>query len=597
MEAGGNHGIKEGWLIKVGSFKTNWRRRYFILQGGPLLGRLDYYKKETKTWKGAITLSKVEEAKFLDSIDDLNRLVEQISRNTSDAVLIIPKIKDLPKEHHFFAIKTSRRLWILGAKTPEERSQWVTAINDVAKRVNSPENSDGICPTPPRPAQTWSMGSVKKARCSQVLQAAPSAGIWRKSFSANAASSAAAGTVSDYMRTDPEGDKARLAALCAVFKEFVTREKALKRESACNVVPLGRLCSLDPGRPDALEKSVMASRVYGAWGEQLYAYAQRLIEARCDTLSESGLPVVTFLDHVKKESASAKTEDEQADDDDKDEAGKEVPEKAECYRDVRYVLIVLSEAFEKIVSACDRKNWTAENKDDELISLERAAELCGNILTTSVAFLRTLTDASVAESLAMGTHARLGEESPLRGLTPDLTKLIAKWAIPGLVAPGDKKTVAIVAERSALAQLCAEHAFMSKHIKRILSAGPIRFGFLNIRFPVEDANNFAKITGKVPESAYDGELPEGRLYCELSDEALCFTTSAKGDEVVIPLLWIRKLEVESSGGCFMKFTRYLDEPSAESNMETRIIYGDNTVETFSWLTDITRMFLLRRQEK
>ena len=598
MESETEHGIKDGWLIKVGIFKTTWRRRYFVLQGGPLLGRIDYYKKEHKVWKGAITLSKVEEALGVDTIEDLNRLTDQFSKNTSDAVLAIPAIKELPRDHHFFVIKTTSRLWILGAKTAEERTQWIAAINEVAKRVNGPERSDGVCPTPPKGAQTWSMGSVNVARRSQVLRTAPSAGIGRKGVSSAIIAAAGDSTaVPDYMRTDPEGDKARLSTLSAVFKEFVDQEKALKRESACNVVPLGRLSSMDAPRPDALEKALEASRVYSAWGEQLYAYAQRLVAARCDTPSgPAGVPVVTFADRVPRAPSPAPTPSPSP-------AGEEPSAEGagdveECMRDVRYVLIVFSEALEKAVSACDRKKLAVGKYGDLPISLERAAELAANILASSVAFLRTIASPGCEEALASGMHKRLGAESPLRVLSPELVKLIAQWAHPGLVPRGgDKKEAVVVAERSSLAQLGAERAFLSKHIKRILGGDPVRFGFLNVRFPVEDANNFAKITGKVPDTAYDGELPEGRLYCELSDEALCFTTSARGDEVVIPLLWIRKLEVESSGGCFMKFTRYLDEPCAEASMETRIIYGDNTAETFAWLGDITRMFILRRQGK
>ena len=603
MEPEIEHGIKDGWLIKVGIFNATWRRRHFVLQGGALLGRIDYYKKEQKVWKGAITLSKVEEALSIDTMEDLNRLTDQISKNSSDAVLAIPSIKELPKDHHFFVIKTTSRLWVLGAKTPEERTQWITAINEVAKRVNGPDRSDGVCPTPPKGAQTWSMGSVKMARRSQVLQTAPSAGIGRKEASSSSSSSTAPvddSTLPDYMRTDPDGDKARLAALNAVFKEFMDKEKVLKRESACKVVPLGRLCSMDPARPDAMEKSFEASRVYSAWGEQLFAYAQRLVAARCDTPSaEAGVPLVTFVDHVPKASTKeSSNSDAKEEASSPDAAEQDAIETEECIRDVRYVLIVFSEALEKTVSACDRKKLATGKYGDLPISLERAAELCASILTSSVSFLRSIASPGCVEALAAGMHKRLGAESPLRVLSPELAKLIAQWSHPGLVPrDGDKKEVVAATERSSLAQLGAERAFLSKHIKRILGGDPVRFGFLNVRFPVEDSNNFAKITGKVPDCAYDGELPEGRLYCELSDEALCFTTSAKGDEVVIPLLWIRKLEVESSGGCFMKFTRYLDEPCAEANMETRIIYGDNTAETFAWLGDITRMFLLRRQEK
>lgn len=620
MDADISHGIKDGWLIKVGIFNAAWRKRYFVLQGGALLGRIDYYKKEQKVWKGAITLSKVEEAQPLNTIDDLNRLTEQISRNSSDAVLAIPNVKEFPKDHYFFVIKTSSRLWVLGAKTLEERTQWISAINDVARRVNSPERSDGICSTPTKQPRAWSMGSVQKARSSQVLQAAPSAGIGRREI--HSTSFVSVEGLPDYMRTDPEGDKARLAALNDIFKEFVDKEKALKRASGCSVIPLGRLCSMDSTRPDEFWKSLEASRVYGAWGEQLYAYAQRLIAARCEMPCDSGLPVVVFLDKVPRSNdksvreedtldtplssssslssssvvvKSGNDNDDGGDNDNGNDDGKE--EMTECVRDVRYILIVLSEALEKTISACDRKKLISGKYGAEPISLEKATELCGNIHNASVSLLRSLASMECVDALATGTHSRLGAESPLRVLTPDLTKLIAQWTLPGLAPRDDKKAAVMVTERSALAQLGAERAFLSKHIKRILSAGPVRFGFLNVRFPVEDANNFAKMAGKVPDCAYDGELPEGRLYCELSDEALCFTTSAKGDEVVIPLLWIRKLEVESSGGCFMKFTRYLEKPNAESNMETRIIYGDNTAETFAWLGDITRMFILRKQEK
>ena len=602
MEPSPENWLKDGWLIKVGIFKATWRRRHFVLQGGPLLGRIDYYKKEQKVWKGAITLTKVEEPQLLDTAEDLGRLIERITQTSSDVVLSIPKIRELPKDHHFFAIKTTSRLWVLGAKTLEERAQWVTAITDVIHYVNGPESSVGICASSP---QAWSKGSVPRTR-SQVLQAAPSAGIGRRgsaaltsataggndassSSSASAASAAAIVIVSDYLRTDPDGDKARISALGSVFKEFVEREKAFKRESMCEVVPLGRLSAMDPARVEDLERALEASRIYAAWAEQLYAYALRLTEARCDRPGPAGPPVVAFADE-------------------------QTPDP--CSRDLRYLLIVLSEALEKAISACDRRCWAAErsgnsnsnsskNNDndessenrecDNAISLEKTAELCAKILGTSVKLLRSLAGTDPVEALASGTHKRLGEESPVRSITPELAKVIAQWTLPALAAQDEPQVAAM--ERPALAQLGAERAFLSKHIHRILSAGPVRFGFLNVRFPAEDANNFAKLAGKAPDCAYDSELPEGRLYCELSDEALCFTTSAKGDEVVVPLLWIRKLEVEATAGCFMKFTRYLEEPSAESHMETRIIYGDNTAETFAWLTDITRIFLLRRHAK
>ena len=108
--------LRSGWMVKQGSIRKSWRRRFFVLQGGTLFGRLDYYKHERKGWKGAVSLKYAERA---------------------ETIMTPPKVKNL----YCFSIRTPTRVWLIGAESEDDRSTWIAAINAVLSHIRDPKAS------------------------------------------------------------------------------------------------------------------------------------------------------------------------------------------------------------------------------------------------------------------------------------------------------------------------------------------------------------------------------------------------------------------------------------------------------------------------
>lgn len=616
--------LRTGWMVKQGRIRRSWRRRFFVLQGGTLLGRLDYFKHERRGWKGAVSLLRAQPA---------------------ETVAAPPKARGL----YCFTIRTATRDWLIGAETEEDRSVWIAAINAVLAHLRDPARNPLALPPPAGSSAAAAPGDGASATTTSTTTAGAQAAA-QGSAAAGAAAARAAkrgGSGADdgdeededededdgstgredadapeYMLSDPVGDRRRHEELkqCRGMAAFVERERALRRESR-DTVPLGRLISVsfprecdgatgptggssskeeegEEGNSDADKTSTTTTTTTAAaemlaaesdaasageastvalsallveWGSALAAHAARVAAAPTTVLGRKGLPAVVFADADNCDAAGRPRE-----------------------RDVRYVLLAFSEAFDKAVAGTPRRRVAPAD-----------VARCRGVLDAWAAALRALAATGPAEALALGLHARLGADSPLALLPPATARRIARWAVPALAtatatdssssSSGNSAHGAAVVERQTLAQMAAEKAFMARHIERLLACGPVRFGFVTVCVPARAADDFARLAGRAPAAPYAGALPAGRLFCELTHESLCFTAPGDGAEVVVPLLWIRKLEVETARGCYMKFTRYLTQPSADTQLESRVLHADNSPETYNWLSDITRAFAARRR--
>ena len=588
--------LRTGWMVKQGRIRRSWRRRFFVLQGGTLLGRLDYFKHERRGWKGAVSLLRAQPA---------------------ETIAAPPKARGL----YCFTIRTATRDWIIGAETEEDRSVWIAAINAVLAHIRDPASNPLALPPPAGSAPTTTTATTAAtATTATTTTTTTTVAAGAKTASKSGAkgkedaeddedddedtSEKEDPDAPEYTQSDPVGDRRRHEELkqCKGMTAFVERERALRRESR-DTIPLGRLISVSfPREYDSSSSSegkekeeaeapknaataamlaaesdaaaageastVALSALLVEWGSALAAHAARVAAAPTTVLGRKGLPALVFADADNRDAAGCPRE-----------------------RDVRYVLLAFSEAFDKAVAGTPRR--AAAPAD---------VARCRGVLDAWAAALRALAATGPAEALALGLHARLGADSPLALLPPATARRIARWAVPSLAAPdsisgsssGSQQHCALL-ERRTLAQMAAEKAFMARHIERLLACGPVRFGFVTVCVPARAADDFARLAGRAPAAAYAGALPAGRLFCELTHESLCFTAPGDGAEVVVPLLWIRKLEVETARGCYMKFTRYLTQPSADTQLESRVLYADNSPETYNWLSDITRAFAARRR--
>jgi len=538
--------LRTGWMVKEGNVRHSWKRRFFVLQGGPLLGRLDYFKGERTGWKGALSLVRAEPA---------------------ETMITPPKAKGLI----CFTVRTPTRKWFFGVETEEERCNWIAAINTVISRFKDPS----LGPIPIDGGNTL----VDSSGASLVIFSSCKTPEVETPTETSEPASDTSAVIPDYTLLDPHGDRRRHEDLkrCEALKPFVERERALRKEARVNNVPIGRHVSVsirkvEPKKdassptegaaasPKEPQQTDQLSELLIEWGEALAAHAKKVSEKPIELLDENGNPVLAFEDEEKDADGTVKTVE----------------------RDVRYVLLAYSEAFDKTVAGINRKNLCEQDVDR-----------CKAILDSWAAFLREISSTAPAETLAVGASQKPDAENPVSVLSPELTKKIAQWAVPALTT--NKQPRVPLLERSVLAQIAMEKSFVSRHIQRLLDRGPIRFGFMTVCIPARDVDDFSKQAGRVPRGAYMGALPEGRLFCELTHESMCFTSPEGGDEVVIPLLWIRKLDVETNDGCFLKYTRYLSQPSCDAMLESRILYADNSPETYAWLSDITRAFTCRQK--
>jgi len=94
--------VYRGWLRKLGNFRKNWKRRWFMLNNN---GDMSYYSDtDARKLCGVIDLSEVAS------------IIKVIDRNNLEAE---------------FILQTESRDWQLRAQSAEERNQWVRVIHKV----------------------------------------------------------------------------------------------------------------------------------------------------------------------------------------------------------------------------------------------------------------------------------------------------------------------------------------------------------------------------------------------------------------------------------------------------------------------------------
>ena len=237
-----------------------------------------------------------------------------------------------------------------------------------------------------------------------------------------------------------------------------------------------------------------------------------------------------------------------------------------------------TEAFERVVSGMDR----IHSRDEDV-------DLCIHILDSWSKYLKSLTEGSAVPVL--GTNRK----DPLTYFKPSLSETVTRL---GCTTP--VKHAEMSFSREQLDILSKEKSFISGMCRELLpNGGPVRFGFLRVYEPETSEDNFSKLAGREASGDYEGKLNPGRYFCLLTHEKLVFTsvnfeTSDAKTITEVPLLWIRKLDAESKKGCFMKFTRYLTRPSPETELESRVIVADTSLETYNWMADITRAFTVKK---
>ena len=115
-----SHPIKEGWSTKQGGLIKTWKKRYFVLYSNALI----YYTKPGAEEQGRIEI-------------EPNCVV-------SDA----PDCKKQPA----YKIATTQRTYYIVTDTPQDKNDWITAINSCIHNNNRSAQTAPAAAAPPKPA-------------------------------------------------------------------------------------------------------------------------------------------------------------------------------------------------------------------------------------------------------------------------------------------------------------------------------------------------------------------------------------------------------------------------------------------------------------
>ena len=98
----------QGWLIKKGNIRTNWKRRWFHLRNNEMLMSKDL---KSKPFKSIL-------------IEEMQEVVEGLPE--ADGSPFVKKSKD--QYQHFFYIITEKRTWYFQAESEKDMREWLSYL-------------------------------------------------------------------------------------------------------------------------------------------------------------------------------------------------------------------------------------------------------------------------------------------------------------------------------------------------------------------------------------------------------------------------------------------------------------------------------------
>lgn len=139
-----NRDLKEGWLMKEGGIRKNWKKRYFVVRPNY---SIDYYeseaeaKKEKGKKKGTISLCGYSVVDDVNNgiLNKLKKLAEKMGMDTSE----LPKPKEYP-EHTLELHHDRRRCYFVQAENHEQFKQWLEQFRSCAWRAHGYTNEDPV---------------------------------------------------------------------------------------------------------------------------------------------------------------------------------------------------------------------------------------------------------------------------------------------------------------------------------------------------------------------------------------------------------------------------------------------------------------------